>query len=101
MHRYHDRHRNAPTMEHRKKDTTFAATIVDPTGVPARIDTNIPISAQTTDSTTEQTVTERKLLNSRIADIAGKITSAEIISEPTNFIAMTMTTAIMTANNRL
>ena len=61
-HRYHDRRRNAPTMEHRKKAATFAATMVDPTGVPARIDTNIPISAQTTDSTTEQTVTERKLL---------------------------------------
>ena len=88
-------------MEHRKKAATFAATMVDPTGVPARIDTNIPISAQTTDSTTEQTVTEQKLLNSRMADIAGKITNAEIISEPTNFIAITMTTAIMTAKSKL
>ena len=36
-----------------------------------------------------------------MADSAGKITSAEISSEPTRFIASTMTTATMTAISRL
>ena len=49
----------------------------------------------------EQIVTERKLLNTRIAESAGKITSAEISSEPTRFMAMTMMTAMITAMIRL
>ena len=61
----------------------------------------MPSSAQHTDSTAEQTVTERKLLNTRMAESAGKITSAEMSSEPTRFIASTMITATMTAISRL
>lgn len=49
----------------------------------------------------EHIVTLLKLLNSRMADSAGKITSAEIRSEPTRFMARTMMTAIMIAISRL
>ena len=77
------------------------ATIVLPTGVSARMEITMPEKAQATERTAEQIVTARKLLNSRIADSAGKITSAEISSEPTRFIASTMMTAMMTAISRL
>ena len=53
-------------------------TIVDPTGVSIKIDARIPSAEVSTEYTAAKTVTERKLLNSRIADSAGKITSAEI-----------------------
>ena len=55
--------------------------MVEPTGVPARMDARIPSSAQKTERTAAQTVTLRKLLNIRMADSAGKITSAEISRE--------------------
>ena len=61
----------------------------------------IPPAALNTDITAALIVTERKDLNNRIADNAGKITSAEIRSEPTRFIASTMITAITTAISRL
>ena len=61
----------------------------------------MPFSAHKTESTAAQIVTLRKLLNIRIADSAGKITSAEISSEPTRFIANTMMTATMIAIKRL
>ena len=48
------------------------------------------------ESIAEQTVTLRKLLKTRIAERAGKITSAEISKDPTRFIANT----IITDNNR-
>ena len=63
------------------------ATIVEPTGVPARMEIRIPAVALSTDITAALTVTERKDLKSLIADSAGKITSAEIRSEPTRFTA--------------
>ena len=84
-----------------RKAVRSAATIVLPTGVPARIEIRRPAIEQTTETTAEQMVTERKLLKTRIADRAGKITSAEIKSEPTRFIARTMMTAIMIAITRL
>ena len=49
----------------------------------------MPAVALKTDNTAALIVTERKDLNNRIADNAGKITSAEIRSEPTRFIAST------------
>ena len=61
----------------------------------------MPAVALKTDNTAALIVTERKDLNNRIADNAGKITSAEIRSEPTRFIASTMITAITTAISRL
>ncbi len=75
--------------------------MVEPTGVPARMDIRIPSSEQNTDKTAEQTVTDLKLLNTLIADSAGKITSAEMRSDPTRFIARTMITAIIIAISRL
>ena len=60
-----------------------------------------PASAQHTESTAEQIVTERKLLKSRMADMAGKIIRAEISRDPTRFIASTMITAITVAISRL
>ena len=67
--------------------TRSAATIVEPTGVPARTEIIRPARAQITDTMAEQTVTDLKLLNTRIADSAGKMTRALIKSEPTRFIA--------------
>lgn len=61
----------------------------------------MPRLAHTTDIMLEQIVTALKLLNTRIADNAGKITSAATSSEPTRFIATTITTAIIVAINTL
>lgn len=76
-------------------------TIVEPTGVPARIEIKIPNAEQNIETIAEQTVTERKLLNICIDDKAGNIINAEINKEPTRFIANTITTAITTAINKL
>lgn len=76
-------------------------TIVEPTGVPARIEIKIPNAEQNIEIIAEQTVTERKLLNICIDDKAGNIINAEINKEPTRFIANTITTAITTAINKL
>ena len=75
--------------------------MVDPTGVPARIDVIMPENAHNTDKIAEQMVTERKLPKTRMADSAGKMTSAEINNDPTRFMASTMITAITTAISRL
>lgn len=79
------------------KATIFIATIVEPTGVPARMDNRIPITAQITDNTTEQTVTLKNVLYTRIDDNTGNITNAEISKGPTKFMARTMITAVITA----
>lgn len=81
--------------------TMSVATIVEPTGVPAKMDSKIPITAQITDNTTEQTVTPKNVLYTRIADNAGNITSAEISKDPTKFMASTMITAVIIAINKL
>ena len=92
---------NMPTTEKRANNTIFIATIVEPTGVPASIETNIPIAAQVTAVTTEHIVTDLKVLSTRIADIAGKTTNAEINKAPTRFIARTITIAITEARIKL
>ena len=76
-----------------KKPAISTATIVDPTGVPASIEIRMSSRAQLTENIAEQIVTALKLLNTRIADSAGKITRAEIRSDPTRFIDSTMITA--------
>ncbi len=53
------------------------------------------------DIITEETVTERKVLNTLIAESAGKIIKAEISSAPTRRIPRTMIMAIITAIIRL
>ena len=84
-----------------KNATMSMATIVEPTGVPARIATRIPTSEQMTEMIAAATVTEKKLLNTRIAESAGNTTNAETSNAPTRFIARTMMTAMMMAMRRL
>ena len=86
---------------HTKKAMISAHTTVGPTGVDASMEIMIPSAAHTTESMAEKMTTPRKLLHTRIADIAGNIMSAEIRSEPTRFIARTMITAIIIATKRL
>ena len=90
-----------PTAVNSRKAARSTATIVEPTGVPARTEIKRPVSEQITETTAEHIVTERKLLKTRIAERAGKITRAEIRREPTRFIASTMIIAIMIAITRL
>ena len=75
--------------------------MVEPTGVPARIEMMRPVAEQITERTAEQMVTRLKLWKSRMDESAGKITSAEISSDPTRFMASTMMTAVTTAISRL
>ena len=81
--------------------TMSTATTVGPTGVDARIATSIPISAQSVETIAAVITTPLKVRATRIAESAGKITSAEIRSEPTRFIASTIMTAVITAISRL
>ena len=83
------------------KQTRSVPTIVAPTGVDRRIDNRIPKTAHTTDIITEQTVTLLKLLKTLMADRAGKITRAEIRSDPTRFIPRTIIIAVIIAITRL
>lgn len=76
-------------------------TIVAPTGVLATIEATMPRAAQTMAITTEQKVTDVKLLNSCIAAKAGKIIKAETSSEPTRYIAKTIITTTKIASIRL
>ena len=80
-----------------RKPATSATTIVEPTGVPARMEMMIPKNAQKTEIMHENIVTCLKLLNILIAESAGNITRAEISREPTRFMASTIMMAIMTA----
>lgn len=90
-----------PAIVQIKNADKSAATIVLPTGVPAIIAISKPETEQITEITAEQIVTERKLLKIRIAERAGKITNAEISSEPTRFIAKTIITAMIIAITKL
>ena len=72
-------------------------TIVEPTGVPARIEIRIPAIAQKTEKPHAKIVTRLKLLKSCIEETAGKIISAEISRVPTRFIARTIIVAITAA----
>ena len=76
------------------------ATIVLPTGVPARIAISKPEVEQITEIIAEQIVTDLKLLNNRIAERAGKITRAEMSNEPTRFMANTIIMAMIIAITR-
>lgn len=90
-----------PARQHTANTPASVATIVAPTGVPARIEIIIPLKAHTTEMIAEQIVTVLKLLNSLMDESAGKIISADISREPTRFIASTMITAITDAIIRL
>lgn len=84
-------------MQQIPKTIMFEITIVGPTGVPFKTAAIKPKSAQNTEIIAEKIVTFLKLLKIRIALIAGKITRAEIKSEPTRFIERTIIIAITTA----
>jgi hypothetical protein len=84
-----------------KNTAIFTTTIVEPTGVPARIEISIPEAEHSTEIMAEHIVTALKFLNTLIADSDGKIMRADIKSEPTNFIARTIITAIVIAIIRL
>lgn len=75
--------------------------IVEPTGVPNKIDKINPIKAHAIEIQAEQIVTPLKLLNTRIAESDGNIIKAETKREPTKFIATTITIAIIVARNIL
>lgn len=79
----------------------FVATIVEPTGVSAKIEIIIPSAAHITEITAEATVTLRKFLKILMEERAGKIISAVIRSDPTKFIARTIITAMATARIKL
>ena len=75
--------------------------MVEPTGVDAIIEIAIPRVDPIIERIAEQIVTDLKLLNTLIAESAGKITNAEIKSDPTKFIANTIITAMIIAMIRL
>ena len=75
--------------------------MVGPTGVENKIAATMPITAQTTEITAEQRTTARNERNTLMAQRAGKIMRAEIKSEPTRFIAMTIMIAVTMAMSRL
>ena len=68
-----------------------------PTGVDAKMETNIPTTVPSTEITAEQIVTEQKLLNTRMADNAGNIINALTRRDPTSSIANTITSAVIMA----
>jgi phage-related minor tail protein len=90
-----------PRRVKKKKAEIWTATMVEPTGVSARIEMRMPDAAQRMAMRTEQIVTLLKVLKRRIADRAGKMTRAEIRSVPTKLMAKTIMTAIVTARIRL
>ena len=77
------------------------ATIVLPTGVSPTTEIKSPVTEQKTEIKAEQIVTDLKLLKILMALRAGKITKAEIKSEPTRFIARTIMIAMIMAIIRL
>ena len=86
-----------PTNKKIKNTAISATTMVGPTGVPAKMETSIPVAVQTTETIAELMVTDLNDLKTRILLNAGKIINAEISKEPTRFIAKTMMTAVTTA----
>lgn len=88
-------------MQKNKNPARSTATMVLPTGVPARIEIISPREEAVTEKIAELMVTCLKLLNTLMAERAGKITRAEIKREPTRFIARTIITAIIMAIIRL
>ena len=84
-----------------RKVRILQTTIVGPTGVEKIIAKRIPMIAQRTEMIVDVITTLLNVRAIRIDESAGKITSAEIRSEPTRFIARTIITAVMTAIKRL
>ena len=83
------------------KTIRSATTIVEPTGVLATTEARIPTKEQNTAIIVAHMVTLLKFLQTLMAESAGNTIRAEMRSEPTRFIARTMTTAIIVARRRL
>ena len=75
--------------------------MVGPTGVEKMIAERIPMIAQVIEIIVERITTRLNVRHIRIEESAGNITSAEMSSEPTRFIARTIITAVTTAMSRL
>lgn len=82
--------------EHIKNENTLHKTIDAPIGAENEKDKNIPKRKLITDIADDDRTQAKKLLKIRIADIAGKITSAEIRSVPIRRIPITTVTATST-----
>ena len=78
---FSDRLSVAPSMQNTKNTIIFTATTVGPTGVSISNAHIMPNDAQTTETIAEHTVTLLKLLNRRMAESDGNITSADISSD--------------------
>lgn len=76
-------------------------TIVEPTGDPRRIDVVSPIKAHITEIIADPIVTDLKVLKILIEEITGKTMSADTRSDPTRFIARTITIAVIVAIKKL
>jgi|AKZA01.1.fsa_nt_gi hypothetical protein len=72
--------------------------MVAPIGVEKLYDTVIPIKKDMTEITTEQTVTEKKVLNNIIAVNAGKMMRLDINRDPINRMPTTIVTDVNIAN---
>ena len=72
-----------------------------PVGADQIKDVTNPIKKQTIDSTADDIVTLRKLLNTRIDVNTGKIIKLEIIIAPINLIPITTVKAVKTAIKEL
>ena len=86
-----------PMSIHIPNASISVAAIVGPMGRSKRSADKNPSRAQTADRIQENMTTPRKLFIIRIADRAGKIIRAEMRSEPTSFIAITIITAVTVA----
>ena len=79
------------------KHSISIITIVEPTGVPAIIEIQMPEAAPITEKNTCKNRNFLKLLKTSIEEIAGKIIKTEISSVPTRFMASTIAVAITVA----
>ena len=83
------------------KARTSAAAMVAPTGVSRIMESKTPKTAQITPISEETTKVALKLLQTRIALIAGNTINADIRSAPASFMPITMTIAVTIAMPRL
>ena len=70
-------------------------------GLAAISEIAIPMPAQESEIAAAQIVTPRKVLNSRMAERAGKVIRADTKSAPKRFMATTTVTPVMTEISRL
>ena len=86
---------------HIKNARISDTTIVAPTGVPATMEMQIPRKAQSAERIDAKITTDLNVVNSLMADTAGKITRAVMSKEPTKRMAKTITIAVTEAIKKL